>query len=162
MRKTILFLAVASVVAWVSIDTLGDNVARGQTEIHVTTVNSSQRSVTVDHQHDGFGAGDRIIAWEPLFAEDRVTRLGKAYWDCVGVGGTTRSNKKVMCVALWKVEGGQITLRYVQGPPTNLGFADFTFAVTGGTGIYANATGDGTFTGFEEYGDFVLHLVSAA
>ena len=89
--------------------------------------------------------------------------MGKAYWDCVGVGGTTSSNKKVMCVALWKLEGGRITLRYVQGPPiTNLRFADFTFAVTGGTGIYANATGDGTFTGFDEYGDFVMHLVSAA
>jgi hypothetical protein len=95
-----------------------------------------------------------------LFAEDQVTRVGKAYWDCVGVGGTTGSFKNVMCVGLWKLEGGQITLRYVQGPPTNLGYADFTFAVTGGSGIYANATGDGTFTGFEEYGEFVITLAS--
>lgn len=158
MRKTILFLAVASIVAWVSIGTFGDNVARGQTEIHVVTVTANQKLITVDNGKDGFGAGDRILAWEPLFAEDRVTRVGKAYWDCVGVGGTTSSNKKVMCAALWKLEGGQITLRYVQGPPTNLGFADFTFAVTGGTGIYANSTGEGTFTGFEEYGDFVITL----
>jgi hypothetical protein len=80
------------------------------------------------------------------------------YWDCVGVEGTSGRAKKMMCVGLWNLEGGQLTLRYVQGPPTDGVSADFTFAVTGGTGIYANATGDGTFTGFEEYGDFVITL----
>ena len=158
MRRTIVFLGVVALMA-AMVGVFGDNVAKGQTEIHVTTViGDSKSATTVDHGKEGFGAGDRGVAWEPLFAEDRVTRVGKAYWDCVGMGGTSGRAKKVMCLALWELEGGQITLQYVQGPPTDGVFADFTFAVTGGTGIYANATGDGTFTGFEEYGDFVITL----
>jgi hypothetical protein len=62
----------------------------------------------------------------------------------------------MMCVALWKLKGGQLTFRYVQG----IGGEDTTFAVTGGTGIYADATADCTFTAHEKYGDFVIHLAN--
>ena len=157
MRRTIGFLGVVALML-AMVGVFGDDVAKGQTEIHVTTVTGNLKWVTADHGKEGFGAADRNAAWEPLFAEDQVTRVGKAYWDCVGMEGTSGRAKKMMCFALWELEGGQITLQYVQRAPRDGVFADFTFPVTGGTGIYANATGDGTFTGFEEYGDFVITL----
>ena len=154
MRRTMVFFAVVAVVAVVasiSIGTLGDNVARGQTEteIHVATVAGYIKSVGYDDGREGIGAGDRGVAWEPLFAEDLVTRVGKAYYDCVGVGGTTGSYKHSMCDVLWNLEGGQITFRYLETPGE-----DFRFAVTGGTGIYANAVGDGTITKFKKHADW--------
>ena len=158
MRRAMFVFATALVVASVSIGVFGLNVAVGQTEIHVVTLTANHSFITVDSEKDGFGAGDRIVAWEPLFAEDRVTRVGRASWDCVGIKGESDRAKRVMCVGLWELAGGQITLRYVQALPTDGIFADFTFAVTGGTGTYANAGGEGTFTGFEEYGDFVVTL----
>lgn len=158
MRRAIVFLGVVALML-AMVGVFGDNVAKGQTEIHVTTVKAHTKSATtVDNGKEGFGAGDRGVAWEPLFAEDRVTRVGKAYWDCVGMGGTSSRAKEMMCFALWELEDGQITLQYVQGAPTGGIDPDFTFPVTGGTGIYANATGEGTFTGFEGYGDFVVTL----
>lgn len=153
MRRAILVLAVVAVVASISIGTFGDNAARGQTVIHVTNVAGYGKGIVDDNGREGYGKGDRSAAWEPLFAEDLVTRVGKAYYDCFGVEGTTASYKHLICDVLWKLEGGQITFRYLETNGEN-----FRFAVTGGTGIYANAVGDGTITKFKKHADWVITL----
>ena len=154
MRRTILLLSAAAVVGTLIIAMAGNNIASGQTDIHVVTVAAEGRGQGCDCNDDGFGFGDRGVKREPLFAPDGTTRVGTAVWDGVNMGG--ERNNRPYNRAVFTLEGGQIMIEGVFPE----GASEAAFAVVGGTGIYANAQGDGTWTNHRRKDDFVIHLIA--
>lgn len=154
MRRTILLLSAAVVVGALIIAATGANIASGQTDIHVVTVAVEGRGQGCDCNDDGFGFGDRGVKREPLFAPDGTTRLGSAVWDVINMGG--ERNLRLFNRAVFSLEGGQIMIEGILPE----GASEAAFAVVGGTGIYANAQGDGIWTNNKRKDDFVIHLIA--
>lgn len=154
MRRTSLLLSAAVVVGALFAAGIGSDLASGQTEIHVVTIAAEAKYATVDHRPAGEDPGDRFVVWEPLFGEDGATRTGRAYWDFLVVGKVAGHRRWVG--TLWlTLPDGRITLQGVEEP----GKVD-VYAVTGGTGAYANAQGDATLTRDDGIRDIVIHLAA--
>lgn len=152
--SALMVLATAAVL----VATFGATVASSQTEMHL--IAGYSRVTLVDVHEDGtMGPGDFIAARGPAFDETGETRLGSVYWDCM-VQRALDGDGLNVCDTVLKLEDGLIMLRGLD--PQGAGEAPF--AVTGGTGTYSTARGDGTWTDVQTdtgwVTDIVIHLAA--
>ena len=134
--------------------------ASGQTVLHVVVVPKENAKVSfVDINRDGLRLGDRIAARSPLFDEAQTDRLGTSYLQCLVHRRIVDPNKGLWnCNYVLELADGDIVLQGLdpRGPGA------YEMSILGGTGAYAGATGDATFTDVESdtgaYTDMVIRL----
>lgn len=117
-------------------------VATGQTVLHLVLPADTQKARFIDQHRDGLRLGDRATARGSLTDADG-TKVGMAYADCV-----VHRHIKDAVTGLWTctyvldLGDGDLVVKGLdpRGP------GGYEMAVLGGTGAYADASGDATFT----------------
>jgi hypothetical protein len=136
--------------------------ARGQTGLHfVLGPIQDVKVAVVDVNHDGLRLGDRITSRGPLADESQTDQLGTAFGQCIVHKRIIDPNKGLWnCNYVLELADGELILQGLdpRGP------GEYEMAVIGGTGAYAGATGDATFTDVgtdgSGYTDMVIRLRS--
>jgi hypothetical protein len=107
----------------------------------------------------GLRLGDRLAARGPLMDASQTSRVGRHYLDCIVMNEITDDpvdgpKGLYWCTYLLKLAAGDLTIagRDAHGPGVS------TFAVLGGTGAYAGASGQATLTDSPEGTEFVIDL----
>ena len=132
--------------------------AGAQTSVHVFTAAPSKVTL-LDLDRPGLRLGDRLAARGPLVDASQTSRVGRAYLECVvmneitddpieGPGGLYR------CTYVLKLAEGNLTIDGLDPHCPGV----YTFAVLGGTGAYAGATGEATLTDTLDGTEFVIDL----
>jgi len=164
MRRSLLTIAVitAAVVAGaVSISAASQaavpSAAKSKTLIfHVVfSPFSPVAANNVRNPNSPFALGDELVSHDQLFT--RGQHVGDDLFSCVLVSvppAVTLAN----CTAIFRLPGGNITAQTTAVP----GPAPKDLALTGGTGTYRNAGGDGTLVEFAvgNKGRLTLHVLS--
>jgi hypothetical protein len=138
-RIKVLLVLVASVLLAGSI---GIQAATGQTVLHLIVQGETQKVREVDHDANGLSLGDRAIARGPLTDSEGMD-AGTSYADCLLHRRITRTDAGLWnCTYVLELADGDLILQGLdpRGPGT------YEMAVLGGTGAYASASGDATFT----------------
>lgn len=134
--------------------------ASGQTGLHlVFGPQEDVRINAIDVHRNGLRLGDRIAGRGPLVDETQTERLGTGYVQCLVHKRIVDPDRGLWnCNYVLELADGDIVLQGLdpRGP------GDYQMAVLGGTGSYANATGDATFTDVESdagaFTDIVIRL----
>ncbi len=154
--KIVIPLVVLAVAAGVLLTTS----ASGQTVLHVVFgPQENIRDAFVDVNRDGLRLGDRLAGRGPLVDETQTERLGTAYLQCLVHRRIVDPDRGLWnCNYLLELPDGDLVL---QGLDPR-GSGDYEMSVLGGTGAYASATGDATFTdvgtGADAYTDMMIRL----
>ena len=113
----------------------------------------------LDHERPGLRLGDRLAARGPLLDSARTSQVGYAYLDCVVMNKITDDPGKApaglyWCSAVLRLADGDLKAEGLDphGPGV------YKFAVLGGTGAYAGASGEATLTDTAEGTDWVIDL----
>jgi hypothetical protein len=102
-----------------------------------------------------FALGDEIVFHDQLFSNGK--RVGDDLGSCVIVSPAPELLNN--CTMVIRLPGGDITAQFATSP----GPAPKPLALTGGTGIYRNAGGEGTLVEFGAVnGKLTLHVLSFA
>jgi hypothetical protein len=132
--------------------------ATAQGDVHVLWP-APPKGTLLNFNQPGFRLGDRLASRGPLVDPTDGTQVGYAYQDCVvmrqitdgpdGPGGLYR------CSYLLHLDEGDLIVEGLDphGPGT------YTFAVMGGTGQFAGATGDATLTDSDAGTDLLINLI---
>jgi hypothetical protein len=150
VKSLVLLAASAAVSAALS---LGGSAA-GKTTLYFELPSDSMRIRFQDSPDGGLRLGDRLAARGHLLngADERV---GTAHLDCM-VDRRIRGDDKGVydCKYILELEDGNIMLNGLdpRGPGSAL------FAVLGGTGVYAGANGEATFTDTDTRTEMTLTL----
>jgi hypothetical protein len=155
-RKLSIPLVVLAVAAGLLVTTS----ASGQTVLHVVFgPQEAIRETFFDVHRDGLRLGDRAAARGPLVDETQSERLGTAYLQCVVHRRIVDPDRGLWnCNYVLHLADGDIVLQGLdpRGPGV------YEMSVLGGTGAYAGATGDATFTDVGAdavaYTDMVIRL----
>jgi allene oxide cyclase-like protein len=94
-----------------------------------------------DFDHDGLTLGDTLTVVSPLFDKSQSRRVGTAYGECIVAGRRLLEGTPYDCTYVLKLGRGTIT---TQGLDPH-GRSDVFFAITGGTGAYADADGQAEY-----------------
>lgn len=153
--RTKLRIVIPFVVLVVAAGLLVTTSASGQQGLHVVVAGLGKVKA-VDVDGDGLRLGDRIAARGPLFDETQTERVGTTYVHClvhrrIVDGDTGLWN----CNYVLELAGGDIVLQGLdpRGP------GSYEMSVLGGTGTYAGARGDATFTDVGSDGDTYTDIV---
>ena len=131
--------------------------AGAQPELHVFWP-APTKATFLDFKQQGLRLGDRAAARGPLLDGARTNPMGYAYLDCVVVNRIIPDPKAprglFWCTYILRLADGDLTVEGLDphGPGV------YTFAVLGGTGKYARASGEATLTDTAEGTDFVIDL----
>jgi hypothetical protein len=133
--------------------------ASGQTVLHVVLPEEHIKEAVVDVHRDGLRLGDRIAARGPLVDEAQTERLGTASVQCLVHRRIIDPNRGLWnCNYVLRLADGEIVLQGLD--PRGPGI--YEMSVLGGTGAYAGASGDATFTDVGTdviaYTDMVIRL----
>jgi hypothetical protein len=156
-RSMIVFIVLVGIAAvWLTQRPVG-----AQTSEHVfwTVEGTGGKSTFLNVNQPGLRLGDRLAARSPLLDASQTSRVGRAYLECVVMNKITDDPVEgfaglYWCTYLLKLAGGDLTIagRDARGPGVS------TFAVLGGTGAYADASGEATLTDTSEGTEFVIDL----
>lgn len=144
-------LLVALAAGWTAAERAG-----AQQEIHILWPSSSRTEKFIDHGNDGLGLGDRLAARGPLTDVGQTEQIGYAYLECVVMRRITNATSGLYrCSYVLDLAPGQLVLEGMdpQGPGV------YEISVLGGTGGYAGASGDATFTDTSTVTDMVISLI---
>ena len=154
-----LSIVIALVVLAVAAGVLVTTSASGQTVLHVVVPQEHTKVAFVDVHSDGLRLGDRLAARGPLVDETQTERRGTAYLQCLVHRRILGPHRGLWnCNYVLELARGDIVLQGLdpRGPGV------YEMSVLGGTGAYAGATGDATFTdvgtGADAYTDMVIRL----
>jgi hypothetical protein len=156
-----LTIASLSVVLAVAGGVLMASSASGGTDLHVVVAPAGYGGIAFeDVNGDGrLRLGDGISARGPLFDSTQSIRVGTSYMQCLVHRRIIDTDQGLWnCNYVLELEDGDIVLQGLdpRGPGV------YEMAVLGGTGVFAGASGDATFTdvgpGGEEYTDMVIRL----
>lgn len=155
-RSVMVFIVLAGLAAtWLTQRPVG-----AQTTEHVfwAVPGTGGRATFLNLNEPGLRLGDRLAARGPLFDASQATRVGRLYLDCVIMKQITQDpvdpQGLYWCTYLLKLGGGDLTI--AGRDPRGNGVT--TFAVLGGTGAYAGASGEATLTDSDEGTEFVISL----
>jgi hypothetical protein len=143
MRARSIVAAVAATVATTGLILFGTQTAGGQTVIHVVLPANSLTAKFIDVGRDGLRLGDRLAARGALLDEAMTDRIGTSYSECLVHRRIADATTGLYnCTYVLELADGEIMLKGLdpRGPSVS------DFAVLGGTGAYASAAGDATFT----------------
>lgn len=135
---------------------IGMRVAAGQTVLQLVVEGDTQRVRTIDHDGNGLTLGDRAAARGPL-TDTAGTGVGMVYGDCVVHRRITGLETGLWnCTYVLELADGDLILKGMdpRGP------GEYEMAVLGGTGAYATASGDATFTDTPERTEMMIRLSS--
>lgn len=141
--RTRLGITVSLAIVAVAGGILMTSTASGQTVAHYVLPLDGIKESLVDVNHDGLRLGDRISARGRLLDEDQTERVGTAYVQCLVHRRIVSPDRGLWnCNYVLALEDGEIVLQGLdpRGPGV------YEMAVIGGTGAYAGASGDATFT----------------
>jgi hypothetical protein len=134
-------IAIPLVLVTVAVGVLSTTAASGQNALNFV-IGPGKLSV-VDLGHNGLRLGDRISARSPLLDGSQSERVGTAYLQCLVHERIIDPDKGLWnCNYVLELTDGDILLQGLdpRGP------GEYEVAVIGGTGAYAGARGDATFT----------------
>jgi len=158
IRRHRSLLAIIALVGIIGGVWLSRQPARAQTDVQVFSP-GPRRHTFLDFERQGLRLGDRLAARGPLLDPARTDRVGRAYLDCVVVNQITDDPVEgpgglYWCMYVLRLSGGDLILEGLdpRGPGV------YTFAVLGGTGVYAGAAGEATLTDGTDGTDFVIDL----
>ena len=137
-NRVLLVLVVSTLLAGL----VGMRPATGQTVLHLALPADTQKSRFIDQYEDGLRLGDRAAARGPLIDEDGM-KVGTAYGDCM-VDRHIKGPETGLWTCTYVLDLGNGDLIVKGLDPRGPG--SYEMAVLGGTGAYANASGDATFT----------------
>jgi hypothetical protein len=134
-------LATGVVVAVVCGLWLGAGTASGGTSIHVVA-GPGFKVAFLDQNRSGLYLGDSLAARGPLLDPNTNEQVGSSYSTCWVARTLIHNHGLYNCTYLLKLADGTIILQGLDphGPGSS------PFAVTGGSGIYKDASGDALFT----------------
>ena len=121
---------------------IGMRAATGRTVLHLVLPADTQKARFIDEHEDGLRLADRAAARGPLTDADG-TEVGTAYGDCV-VHRHIKGPETGLWTCTYVLDLGDGDLIVEGLDPRGPGV--YEMAVLGGTGAYANASGDATFT----------------
>jgi hypothetical protein len=152
-----LSIVIALVVLAVAAGVLVTTSASGQTVLHVVFGPQEHIKVAlVDVHNDGLRLGDRLASRGPLVDEAQTERLGTTYLQCLVHRRILDPDRGLWnCNYVLELADGDIVLQGLD--PRGLGV--YEMSVLGGTGAYAGATGDATFTDVGTSGDAYTDMV---
>lgn len=136
--RVLLVLVASSLLAAL----IGMGAASGETVLHLVLPADTQKVREVDQYGDGLRLGDRAAARGPLHGAEG-SEVGTAFADCMVQRRITDNATGLWnCTYVLELDGGDLILQGLdpRGPGT------YEMAVLGGTGAYADAAGDATFT----------------
>jgi hypothetical protein len=116
------------------------------------------KATVLNFERPAFRLGDRLAARGPLLDGARTSEVGYAYLDCVVMNQITDDPKGpgglYWCTAVLRLADGDLTAEGLDphGPGV------YKFAVLGGTGSYAGASGEATLTDGAEGTEWVIDL----
>lgn len=159
MRRK-LSITIPLVVLLVAAGVVATTSASGQTVLHlVLGPQEDVKLAVVDVKRNGLRLGDRIAGRGPLVDETQAERLGTAYVQCLTFRRIVDPDRGLWnCNYVLELADGDIVLQGLdpRGP------GDYEMSVLGGTGAYAGATGDASFTdvgtGVDSYTDMMIRL----
>jgi hypothetical protein len=137
---------------------LADPRPAGQTSEHVLDGRrTGSRRPNVNQP--GLRLGDRLAARGPLLDASQASQVGRAYLECVIMNKITDDPVEgpgglYWCTYVLQLADGDLTI----GGLDPHGSGVYTFAVLGGTGAYAGASGEATLTDTDEGTEFVIDL----
>ncbi|MDT5128559.1 MAG: hypothetical protein QOH54_4203 [Mycobacterium sp.] len=132
-----------AVCAAVSLPMVGVFGRTAAADTALTLFEHDTQSTEIDLGEPGHGPGDQFLFAGDVFDHPGGTNIGHVAGQCTTLSGDASSGD-AFCHGTFVLEGGELA---VQGLDTG-GAADAgqpgAVAIVGGTGIYANARGDGT------------------
>jgi allene oxide cyclase-like protein len=151
-----LIVAVAVLLATVGVMSLA--VAAPGQDTTLTLTSKTVQFTELDLGKKGFSQGDQFVFTDQIFQDGkRVGLLGGTCTLVYAVGSAPGPESRIQCVVTFDLANGQVTAQglFAFVPPRNA-----PFAITGGTGAYRDAGGQGTvtFTG-PTTARFVLHIL---
>jgi hypothetical protein len=157
-----LSIVIPLVVLAVTSGVLTTTTASGQSVLHVVFgLEQDVRVAFFDFNRPGLRLGDRIASRGPLVDESQTDRVGTAYLQCLVHKRIIDPDRGLWnCNYALELADGDIVLQGLdpRGP------GEYEMAVLGGTGAYAGASGDATFTDVgtdaSAYTDIVIRLSS--
>ena len=155
MRVVVAVLAVsATTMVGLAVAQTG-NAARSNETIHVVVPSIGGHNELLDFAGDGMTLGDRLAGVGPMMNEDQTERVGTAYLDCWVGPARLQNGRPYVCTSVLRFQHGSIT---TQGLDPH-GLSDVLFAITGGIGAYAGATGQAQYVDSETQTDIFIDLV---
>jgi allene oxide cyclase-like protein len=141
--------AMAAIVAVSAAATVGVGLAqageasapRKSAAIHLVVPTTGPQVNFNDFDHNGLTLGDTLTVVSPLFDKSQTRRMGTAYGECIVAGRRLLEGIPYDCTYVLKLKRGTIT---TQGLDPH-GPSDAFFAITGGTGAYAEARGQAEY-----------------
>lgn len=138
-------LAMAAIAAMSGAATLGVGLAQagegsapGKTVvIHLVVPTTGPLVKFNDFDHNGLTLGDTLTVISPLFDKSQTRRMGTAYGECIVAGRRLLEGTPYDCTYVLRLKRGTITTHGLDPH----GRSDVFFAITGGTGAYAEARG---------------------
>lgn len=109
-------------------------------EESITVIEHATTDTVLDNGDKDDSIGDSLVFANDVYDENDANVVGSDQGSCI----RTRPGKAWECTFTVILDGGNIV---VQGPFNDEG--DSTLAITGGTGDYANATGEMTLTALD-------------
>jgi hypothetical protein len=153
-------LVIAAVVAVSATTMVGlavaqtGNAARPNGTIHVVAGGEGGGIKFLDFDNDGPTLGDRLLAFGPLLNVGQTKVVGTQYFDCWVGDEVLLDGSPYVCTYVLKFKAGNIT---TQGLDPH-GLSDVHFAITGGTGAFAGATGQARYVDSETQTDIYIDL----
>jgi hypothetical protein len=157
MKSRLIVAAAVVTAATLGALLIGMQTAGGQTVIHVVLPTDSLKVKFIDVGRNGLRLGDRLAARGALLDETMTDRVGTSFSEClVHRRILDETTGLYNCTYVLELADGDIVVKGLdpRGPSTT------DFAVLGGTGAYAGAIGDATFTDTDDGGrtDMVIRL----
>lgn len=142
-------LAMAAIAAMSGAATLGVGLAQagegsapGKTVvIHLVVPTTGPLVKFNDFDHNGLTLGDTLTVISPLFDKSQTRRMGTAYGECIVAGRRLLEGTPYDCTYVLRLKRGTITTHGLDPH----GRSDVFFAITGGTGAYAEARGQAEY-----------------
>lgn len=144
MRRSWKALIVAAAVLLGTVGVMSLATASTTKATKLTFTAKTIQSTSLDHHPQGFTQGDELIFADQLLMGGTAVGLGGVTCTVVhAVGSAPGPESHMQCVATFDLPKGQIT---AQGMFALAPLQRAPFAITGGTGAYRDAGGQGTVT----------------
>lgn len=139
-----LTVTAAALLATMGVMSLATASATQDRDITLTLRTTTIQETSLDHEPHGFSQGDEFIFADQLFMGGKAIGLDGGSCTVVHAAGPTPGPEShLQCVVTFDLPKGQIT---AQGMFAMEPLRRAPFAITGGTGAYRDAGGQGTVT----------------
>ncbi len=143
MRKGVVVLAAGlAIVGFSIVGSNGDATAGTDLRLFLHDTQQAQ----LDLGDDGDTLGDRFVESGDVFDHEGGTKIGRLGGFCETVSRRGNGDGEDICSITFVLERGQLATSYMADHADLWGGTPQPFSITGGSGIYRNARGEGTVT----------------